>query len=165
MVQQLEVEQEKVKRKMEASLSNPVFADYDRVLRSFELDLKVRCLIIALTFPIERFFDNDGMRRARSRFKQRLGLGKVEESRGDTKKQKAGGSGLARKFLNWFIHYRVDTEKRRSHTLQMDELQAYYDQLARKWNDNPDAYAARERSKAKLLAKRAVDSELRGLVS
>ena len=165
MVQELELEQQRILKQMRRELSRDVFANYYRVLNSFELNDKTICLIISLVYPIERFFNGDGMRRGRSRFKQRLGLGKVEENSGDSRQQKASGSWLARKFLNLFVHQRVDTTKRYSCTRQMDELQSYFDQLARKWNSDPNAIADRERSSAAQKARKAVGDELSGLVS
>ena len=66
MVQELELEQQRILKQMFRELSRDVFANYYRVLNSFELNDKTISLIISLVYPLERFFNGDGMRRGRS---------------------------------------------------------------------------------------------------
>lgn len=164
MVQNFLLEQNRIEAAMKEELSKPVFAQYKQALRPFSLGVKIEALIVALCFPIERFFKDDGYRQARGRFKQRLGLGKVEDSSGDKKGKKASGSALARKLL--FVHVVNNYTHKKTYctTKQQDLVLSYYKSLVDRWNTDPRAIAERERQQAIKKAKAALDKQFKGII-
>ena len=81
------------------------------------------------------------MRAARGRLKQRLGLGKVESSSGNSEKEISGGSSLARQFLYMHIYQTCTQENPKSDTFEQDQVLDYYRYLLDRWNNDPVAIA------------------------
>lgn len=100
-------EKKRLDAQIKTELTKPEFYPYYVVIRRFGLGDKAIAFIVAMIFPISKFFHKKGMRRSRAKFKQRLGLGQIEESSGDKSGSRMGGSGLARKLLNVYISGRA----------------------------------------------------------
>lgn len=163
-LREIEHQQRKMEAEMSRELRSPTFEPYYRVLRRFGLCDKRCCFIIALIFPIEKFFGSGRMRAARGRFKQRLGLGKVEDSSGDSKKLKASGSFLARQFLYMHVYQTCTQDKPKSYTLEQDMVVDYYRYLLDRWNNDPVAIAERAKLSACRKVTSSLNDELKGMV-
>lgn len=159
-----ETQQQHIEALMLKMLKEPHIKPYHEVLSRFNLNIKLQTMIIAMAYPLERFFDGDGMRNARARFKQRLGLGKIDDSSGDKKASKAGGSALCRKMLYIHIMHNYTAENPKSWTKETDLVLSYYRQLVNRWNSDPKAIALRERKLASQKAAASLEKELTGLV-
>jgi hypothetical protein len=144
-------------------LKKPHLKPYHEVLSRFNLDTKLQAMLLSMIYPLDRFIDDDGMGNAGARFKQRLGLGKVEESSGDKKGSKAGGSAVFRKLLYIHVYHSYTADNPTSWAKETDLVLSYYRHLTDRWNSDPKAIALRERNLASKKAA-AVEKELKGLV-
>lgn len=158
-------EKDRLKSVIKAEMIKPEFYPYYCTILRFGLDDKAIAFIIAMIFPIEKFFHKKGMRRSRARFKQRLGLGRVDQSSGDKSGSKVGGSALARKLLNVYINRTAGNQKTwRPITRQQDAFVDYYERLADKWSTDPEAIAQREQLEAIDKARKSLAKSLKKLV-
>ena len=159
-----ETQQQRLEAEMLKILKKPHLKPYHEVLSRFNLDVKLQTMIISMVYPLDRFIDDDGMRNARARFKQRLGLGKVDDSSGDKKGSKAGGSAVSRKMLYVHVYHSYTAKNPKSWTKETDLVLSYYQHLTDRWNKDPKAIALRERNLASKKAAAALEKELSGLV-
>jgi len=159
-----ETQQQRLEAEMLKMLKKPHLKPYHEVLSRFNLDVKLQTMIISMVYPLDRFIDDDGMRNARARFKQRLGLGKVDDSSGDKKGSKAGGSAVSRKMLYVHVYHSYTAENPKSWTKETDLVLSYYRHLIDRWNSDPKAIALRERNLASKKAAASLEKELTGLV-
>ena len=161
----LEDEKKRLKSLIKTELIKPDFYPYYVIIRRFGLDDKTIAFLIAMIFPISKFFHKKGMGRARSRFKQRLGLGQIEESSGDKTGSRIGGSALARKLLNVYISRTAGNQKTwRPTTQQQDAFVDYYEHLSERWTKDSEAIAQRERFGAIASAPKSLAKDLKTVV-
>ena len=71
----LEDEKTRLKSLIKTELMKPEFYPYYVIIRRFGLGEKAIAFIVAMIFPISKFFHKKGMRRSRARFKPQVGPG------------------------------------------------------------------------------------------
>ena len=143
-IRTLKLEEERILKELKKRLRSPEFMPYQKVMTLFGFNVKLQALVIALCYPIDRFFTPKGLRAARAKFKQRLGFGRIEESSGDKKKSKVSGSALGREFVNHLIARTCGNSKiwvPKNH--YQDRLLDYYNLTVQKWCGSPEAIAER----------------------
>ncbi len=155
-IRALKLEEGRILKEIQKRLQSPEFMPYQKVMTLFGFNVKLQALIIALCYPIDRFFTPKGQfRSARAKFKQRLGFGQIEESSGDKKGTKVSGSALSRKFINHLISRTCGNPKNwqpKNH--YQDLLLDYYNFTVQRWCGNPEAIKAKQEQeeKNKLIA-------------
>lgn len=144
-IRTLKLEEERILKDLKKRLRSPEFMPYQKVMTLFGFNVKLQALVIALCYPIDRFFTPKGLRAARAKFKQRLGFGRIEESSGDKKKTKVSGSALGREFVNHLISRTCGNSKKwvpKNH--YQDRLLDYYNFTVKKWCGSPEAIKAKQ---------------------
>ncbi len=158
-------EKARLESQIKTELIKPEFYPYYIIIRRFGLGDKAIAFIVAMVFPISKFFHKKGMRRSRAKFKQRLGLGQIEESSGDQSGSRMGGSGLARKLLNVYISGTAGNPKKwLPRTKQQEEFLNYYERLVDRWSKDPEAIAQRSRQDAIDKARKSLAKNLKNVV-
>ncbi|WP_354635854.1 transposase [Planktothricoides raciborskii] len=144
-IRTLKLEEERILKDLKKRMRSPEFMPYQKVMTAFGFNVKLQALVIALCYPIDRFFTPKGFRAARAKFKQRLGFGRIEESYGDKKKTKVSGSALGREFVNHLISRTCGNSKKwvpKNH--YQDRLLDYYNFTVKKWCGSPEAIKAKQ---------------------
>lgn len=134
-------------------LASPLFAPYHRVFDSFGFGQRERAWLLCIIYPFESFLSDSGKQivsytkgstqrdkltkkpRSKRRFKQALGVGRIQRSSGDS--QRVGGStgsAEARGILWVYVFRRVETSFDRQGRVKIrqfsspitEEIQAYF---------------------------------------
>jgi Transposase len=149
-IRTLKLEEERILKEIKKRLRSPEFMPYQKVMTLFGFNTKLQALILALCYPIDRFFTPNGLRAARAKFKQRLGFGRIEESSGDKKGTKVSGSALSREFINHLVSRTCGNPKNwRPENHYQDRLLDYYNFTVQRWCGNPEAIKAKQEQEEK----------------
>jgi hypothetical protein len=130
-IAQLQTIELELEAELRSLISDARFEAYNRVFHQLGIGTRLRGLLLARIYPIERYRALNGEQQHWNvkGFKLMLGMGMVEYSSGDKTYFAAGGSELVRKHLWLWIITRIAPQKSRPRSAIAQELSNYFDEL------------------------------------